>query len=207
MTAANKWIAAALAALAMSASPALALDQRIVFVNMEKVFSEYYKTKLADAQLKTQADSFKAERKTLVADFQVKQDKFNKLRDEAQNTALSEDARNKKRNEAETMLADIRDTEAKIRRYDDSKQKELDDQSRRMRKDIVKEIREHLTGYARSQGYAAVFDSSGDSMNLVPLTLYSDPTTDITEAIVGLLNKGRPKAESSTGGAKTPLRP
>lgn len=205
MTKATRWLCTAALALAVTAGTASAVEQRIVFVNMEKVFSEYFKTKLADAQLKTQADSFKAERKKMVEAFQVKQDAFNKLRDEAQNTALSEDARNKKRNEAEERLVEIRDMETKIRRYDDQKQKELDEQSRRMRKDIVGEIREQLTTYARSQGYSAVFDSSGDSMNLVPLTLYNDPTTDITEAIVGLLNKGRPKSEST--GTKPSLRP
>lgn len=207
MTHVNKIIAAALAALALTAVSAAAVEQRIVFVNMEKVFSEYYKTKLADAQLKTQADSFKAERKKLVGDFQVKQDKFNKLRDEAQNTALSEEARNKKRSEAEELLVDIRDTETKIRRYDDQKQKELDEQSRRMRKDIVGDIREQLTGYSRSQGYSAVFDSSGDSMNLVPLTLYNDPTADITDALVSLLNKGKPKVTTEETGRKPSLRP
>lgn len=205
MTKVTVWLCTAALALAVTAGTASAVEQRIVFVNMEKVFSEYFKTKLADAQLKTQADSFKAERKKMVEAFQVKQDAFNKLRDEAQNTALSEDARNKKRNEAEERLVEIRDMETKIRRYDDQKQKELDEQSRRMRKDIVGEIREQLTTYARSQGYSAVFDSSGDSMNLVPLTLYNDPTTDITDAIVGLLNKGRPKSEST--GTKPSLRP
>lgn len=206
MSSRNKWMVAALAALAISAGSAFAVEQRVVFVNMEKIFSEYYKTKLADAQLKTQADSFKSERKKLVDDFQEKQDKFNKLRDEAQNQALSEDARNKKRNEAEELLVDIRDNESKIRRYDDAKQKELDEQSRRMRKDIVSEIRDQLTVYARSQGYSAVFDSSGDSMNLVPLTLYNDPTADVTEAIIGLVNKGKAHSTDDSG-AKTTLRP
>lgn len=194
---------AALAALTLEAS---AVDQRIVFVNMEKVFSEYYKTKLADAQLKTQADTFKTERKKLVDEFQKKQDAFNKLRDEAQNTALSEDARNKKRNEAEEMLVTIREMESRIRRYDDTKQRELDDQSKRMRKDIVTEIRGQLSTYARSQGYTAVLDSSGDSMNLVPLALYADSSTDVTDAIVSLINKGKPKADDA-GAKPSPLRP
>lgn len=201
----NKTTRLALAAFAALTLAANAVDQRLVFVNMEKVFSEYYKTKQADAQLKTQADSFKTERKKMVEDFQKQQDIFNKLRDEAQNTALSEDARNKKRNEAEEKLVTIREMENRIRRYDDSKQRELDDQSKRMRKDIVAEIREQLTGYARSMGYSAILDSSGDSMNLVPIVLYADPTTDITDAVVALVNKGKARPDEP---AKTaPLRP
>lgn len=199
--------AAVIVAALMLAGVAHAVEQRIVFVNMEKVFSEYYKTKLADAQLKTQADSFKAERKKLVDDFQAKQEVFNKARDEAQNTALNEEARNKKRTEAEELLVDIRDTESKIRRYDETKQKALDEQSQRMRKDIVVEIRDSLTTYSRQQGYSAVFDSSGDSMNLVPLTLYRDPTADITEAVIGLLNKGKASVAPAESGPKPTLRP
>ena len=192
-------------ALSLAAGAVQAVEQRVVFVNMEKCFSEYYKTKLADAQLKAQADSFKSERKKLVDEFQRKQDAFNKARDEAQNVALSEDARNKKRTEAEELLVEIRDNEGKIRRYDEQKQKSLDEQSRRMRKDIVTEIRESITAYSRTQGYTAVFDASGDSMNLVPLTLYNDPTADITEAVIGLLNKGKPRTEDT--GSKPKLRP
>ena len=199
--------AAIIAAACMLAGAVHAVEQRIVFVDMEKVFSEYYKTKLADAQLKTQADSFKAERKKLVDDFQAKQEVFNKARDEAQNTALNEEARNKKRTEAEELLVDIRDTESKIRRYDETKQKALDEQSQRMRKDIVVEIRDSLTTYSRQQGYSAVFDASGDSMNLVPLVLYRDPTADITEAVVGLLNKGKASIAPSDSGTKPTLRP
>ena len=75
-----------------------------------------------------------------------------------------------------------------------------------MRKDIVSEIRESITTYARTQGYSAVFDSSGDSMNLVPFTLYSDNSADITEAVVGLINKGKPRSVE-TGGPAPTLRP
>lgn len=185
---------------------AQAADQRIVFVNMEKIFGEYYKTKLADTQLKSMADGFKADRKKLIDDMQKRQDAFNKARDEAQNTALNEETRNKKRAEAEELLVEIRDSESKIRRFDDTKQKQLDEQSRRMRKDIVSEIRESITAYARTQGFSAVFDSSGDSMNLVPLTLYSDASADITEAVIGLINKGKPRSVESGGAAPT-LRP
>jgi Skp family chaperone for outer membrane proteins len=98
--------------------------------------------------------------------------------------------------------------ENRIRRYDETKQRELDDQSKRMRKDIVSEIRGQLTTYARSLGYTAVLDSSGDSMNLVPLALYTDATMDITESVISLVNKGKPKVEESTTTTKpAPLRP
>lgn len=184
----------AAAAIACSASvlPAGAADdQRIISVDLDKVFNEFYKTKLADAQLKEQAEEFKEERKTLVTNFKAMQDEFNSARDEAQNTGLSEDVRNQKRAEAEEKLVEIREQESKIRRFDESRQKQLDEQSRRMRKRLIDEISEVVQTYARQQGFSTVIDSSGDSLNGVSIVVYNDPRNDITDAVVELLNKGK----------------
>ena len=189
------WIAMAAIGLAASflgvPGTQAADDRKIVFVDLDKVFNEFYKTKLADAQLKQQAEEFKDERKTLVGDFKAMQEEFNKARDEAQNTALSEDVRNQKRAAAEEKLVEIREQESKIRRFDESRQKQLDEQSRRMRKRLVEEIQEVVSTFSRQQGYAAVVDSSGDSLNGVPIFVYTDARDDVTQQIVELLNKGK----------------
>ncbi|MBP7829942.1 MAG: OmpH family outer membrane protein [Kiritimatiellae bacterium] len=161
----------------------------IVFVNMERAFSEFYKTKLADEQLKKQAEEFNEERKKLTTEFEKLQEQFNALRDEAQNTALSEDARAAKRNAAEEKLIETRDMETRIRRFDEARQKQLDDQTRRMRKRIVEEIQQTIQTYARTQGLSTVIDSSGQSFNGVEMVLYQDVRSDITDIILEQLNK------------------
>ncbi len=193
--------AASLLALALSTG-AWAADQQIVFVNLDRAFTEYYKTKLADTQLKEQAEDFNGERKKLVDEYEKLQADFTAVRDEAQNTALSDDVRAEKRNLAEEKLVDVRECESKIRRFDESRRKQLDDQSRRMRKRIVDEIRATLESYARTQGYQAVIDSSGQSFNGVELILYTDAKIDITDALLGLLNKGQPKDEAKPADKK-----
>ena len=91
--------------------------------------------------------------------------------------------------EAEDKLVSIRELEAKIRRFDESRRKQLDEQSRRMRKGIVEEIRKVINDYAVKKGYHAVVDSSGQSFNAVELILYTDPKVDITAAIIEELKK------------------
>ena len=174
-------------------------ETQIVFVNMDRAFSEFYKTKLADEQLKKQAEEFNEERKKLTADFEKLQEQFNILRDEAQNTALSEDARAQKRSAAEEKLIETRDMETRIRRFDEARQKQLDDQTRRMRKRIVDEIRQVIQTYARTESLSTVMDSSGQSFNGVEMVLYQDVRSDITDAILEQLNKteGEKPAESS----------
>ena len=72
-------------------TPAAHAEERnIAFVNLNEVFTEFYKTKLTDTQLNEQAEEFNVERKELVADYEKLQDELNAAREEAQNTALSE---------------------------------------------------------------------------------------------------------------------
>ena len=177
--------------LLMGLLPGFAAEQSVVFINLDRAFNEFYKTKLADTQLKQQADEFNDERKALVADYEKIQKEFGAIRDEAQNTALSDDVRTEKRNLAEEKLVELRDYESRIRRFDDSRRKQLDDQSRRMRKRIVEEIQGIVKDYAQTQGYQAVIDSSGQSLNGVEIILYTDAKIDITDTVLGLLNKGK----------------
>lgn len=170
---------------------ALGADVKIAVVNLDRAFSEYYKTKLADAQLKQQADEFNEERKKLIDEYDKLQQEFNKLRDEAQNIALSETVRSAKRDEAEDKLIELRDYESRIRRFDETRRKQLDDQSRRMRKRLVDEILQTVNNYAKVQGFQLVMDSSAQSLNGVEAVLYVDPKLDITDDVLTELNKGK----------------
>ncbi|HOW98552.1 MAG TPA: OmpH family outer membrane protein [Kiritimatiellia bacterium] len=194
------------AAITLAVGFGLALAARaetppLVFVDMERAFTEFYKTKLADEQLKKQAEEFNEERKKLTEEFEKLQEQFNLLRDEAQNTALSEDARAQKRNAAEEKLIETRDMETRIRRFDEARQKQLDDQTRRMRKRIVDEIQQTIQTYARTQGLSTVLDSSGQSFNGVELVLYQDVRSDITDIILEQLNKTEGQAEPAAAPA------
>ena len=185
------WYAAALVG-GLSLVGVGAAEQRLVFVNMDRIFNEFYKTKLADAQLKEQAAQVMEERKKLGADFEKLQQEFNKLRDDAQNTALNEDVRAQRRTAAEEKLVEVRDFQAKITRFDDTRRKQMEDQSRRMRKRIVDEIRETIQTYARNQMYSAVLDTSGQTLNGIETVLYMEPRLDMTSEIINVLNQGRP---------------
>lgn len=178
-------------AVALLAAPVQAAESEIVFINLERAFSEFYKTKMADEQLKKQAEEFNAERKKLTEEYEKLQGEFSALREEAQNPALNEEARALKRTAAEDKVAEIRDMETRIRRFDEARQKQLDDQTRRMRKRIVEEIRQVIQDHARKQNYRAVVDASGQSFNAVEVVLYLDNRNDITDTVVELLNKGQ----------------
>ena len=166
-------------------------EDRVVFVDMDKVFNEFYRTKLADAQLKDEAEAYKTERAALIDAFKRLQDDFKTVRDESQDTALSEDARNQKRTAAEEKLVELREMDGKIRRFDETRRRRIEEQMKRQRDKLVGEIRETITSYAKGQGFTAVVDASGLSLNGVPSVLFYESKNDITQAVIDLLNTGK----------------
>lgn len=188
-------LAAACLLALLPAAPAA--DQPIAFVNLERVFNEHTKTKAAFDQLKVMDTDYQKEREVMLDDYEKIQGELEALREEAQNTALSEDARAQKKSEWEEKLISARELESKIRRSDDLQRKRMDDKSQRMLKDIVDDIRQNLESFARKQGYLAVMDSSGKSLNRVEAVLYVDPKFDITDAFIAAYNS------SSKGDIKT----
>ncbi len=181
---------AGLIALATAGLSTVSAQDKIAFVNLDKVFNEFHKTKTADSQLKAQAEEFNQERQAMVTEYEQMQEQFNKVREDAQNTGLSEEVRNQKRNEAEELLVEIREFESKIRRFDATRKKQLEDQSRRMRGRIVEEIQESINAYARTQQFMAVIDSSGNSLNGVAIVLFVNDRVDITNEMIEIVNKG-----------------
>lgn len=193
---------ALLASVPASAAPEVGAAK---FIDLDKVFNEYYKTKLADAQLKEQAEQFNDERAKLVESYEAMQKDFNDARDKSSSPALEEEARNKLRSQAEEKLVEIREQETKIRNFDNTRRKQLEEQGRRMRKRIVDEIREKVQEHAKNQGYLSVTDVSGQSLNGVAIVLYVDSKADITADMVGLLNKD--KASGAASPAPAPAAP
>ncbi|MDZ4198317.1 MAG: OmpH family outer membrane protein [Kiritimatiellia bacterium] len=183
--------------------PAAAQERtaRTVVVNLERVFNEYHKTRRADAQLKSQAEEFNTERQQMVAQLEAAQKEFTSLREDAQNPALTEEARSARRIQAEEKVLSIRELEAKIKEFEEMRSKHLESQSRRMRRGLVEEIRDAIRAHARTRGYDLVLDVSGNSLNGVELVLFADPRVDITTEVLEKINQA---ATAPAEGGVTP---
>jgi outer membrane protein len=179
-------------ALLLAAAPsAQAQGTRTGYVRLEHIFREYYKTKLADAQLREQVEEVKKERDALVKDFEGLQTKFNEARQQAAQIELSQEIRDQKRQEAEKLLAEIREFQQRMQTYDQEKQQAINEQRLRMRNRILGEIQEQIKDHARKSGFAVVIDASARAANGVEIFQYYDTNADITDTMLDLLNKGQ----------------
>ena len=161
-------------------------------VDMNRVFSEYYKTK--DAQTKY-ADAEKAANDDLngrVETLKASMKDISQLNTDIQKPDLAKDDADAKKKDLQTKVAAARALDKEIADYRSSKQKALQDQFLRMRKDIVDDIMKTVNDLVKAKGYDIVFDKSGLSAGAVPVVLYSRDDLDFSQDVITALNKNAP---------------
>ena len=197
-----KRILALAAAWTAVASMGWAAELKIATVDLDKVFTAHPKTQAAEAELKKAEDNIQAEMDKIVAEGKALQDEVAKLRDAAKNPLLTEDARVQKRNEAEDKLTELQDFELKARRTQEAKVKQMREQVLKSRQAIVDELMTAVNQFAKASGYDVVLDRSGQTMNAIPLVVYSDPALDVTDKLIAYL-----AATASAAPAAAPAAP
>jgi Skp family chaperone for outer membrane proteins len=191
----NKKIAvwAVMAVCAWGFSAAAQGTGKIVTIDLNKVFNDYYKTPVATGKLKDTVDSYKKEHDDMVANYKKQIDELNKLREEQDKTEYTAEVREQKRKAVAEKIAETQKLNRDIEEYDNSHQNILKEQTQRMRQTIVKEITDVIAKEARDREYLFVLDKSGNTLNGVPAVIFSQDNTEITDDIVKILNKNQPK--------------
>lgn len=179
----------------LTAGGVMAAEQKIAFVNMERVFDEFYKTKSANVQFKARGEEIDAKRKEIVSKAKSLKADFEKLNAECKDKSLNDSTRDKKREAAENKFNDLKDTEEKLMEFDKIYKKEIADQMRQMQQQIVGEIRGVIQTYAIENKIDIVLDNSGKTLNNVESVMYFDKRMDITEPILAIMNKNAPETE------------
>lgn len=172
---------------------ASAQDMKFGVVDMERLFKDYYKTKIANANLKKQAETFKQYADKLgESQLQLHQE-FKALRDASQNIAFSETQRESKRLAAQDKYRQLKAKEVELEQYNREKRVELRDEEAKMRKNILTEIRKTIAKFAKKNSFTIVVDSSGKTLNNISAVIYFKTEIDITEQILAIINEGAKK--------------
>jgi len=190
-------------ALALSASA----EQKIATVDLRKVFDNYWRTKQADANIKEQAADLEKERKTMVDRFQANEEKYKKLLDGANDIALSAPEREKRKKDAENELINLREMETRIRQFDNTSKATLGEKQRRIRDNILQEIRDTIKARVKTGGYTLVLDTAAETPNSTPILLYSSGNDDLTDVVLSQLNINAPAATPGKADAKPDAKP
>lgn len=192
-----------LIALAFSSSTASAQSMKIGTVDMKKVFESYYKTKDAEAKINEARNAAKKELEDRMDIGKKSLEEVKKLDEDIAKPELSKDAKEQKAKTRSEKAAELQNMDREIREFQQSREKQLQEQSVRMRAGIVEDINKVVADRVKAENYELVFDKSGPSLNGVPIVLFARDSFDFTDAVVTALNKTRGTAEAAP--AATPV--
>jgi outer membrane protein len=168
-------------------------QMRIGTVDMKAVFEKYWRTKEAEAkmnevraQVKRDLDERAEKRKALESDIL-------KLNDELKKPELSGTKKEAAAKDREKKIGEYQEHMKELQTFTQEKDKQLQDQTLRIRNGIVDEIKKVVSDRVKSEGYDLVFDTSGNSINNVPVVMHANEKYDFTKEVIEKLNADRPK--------------
>ncbi len=147
------------------ASSVLAKEIKMGYVNLGKTFDEYGKTKQADAALEKKSNEKEKERQKMV-------DEISKLKDELE--LLNEKGKKDKQAVIDEKLK-------KLQEFVNATREELAKERDTMVTDIVKEIDKVIQDYGKANGYTVILNDR--------VLVYGESVLDVTQDIIGILNK------------------
>jgi len=173
---------------------------KIGTVDMNKIFSGYYKTKDAEARINAARAKAKQELDDKMDELKKGEEELKKIQDDFNNPALSKEAKEEKAKAFEEKRNKMAPQVRELQEYRATQEKQLQEQAVRMRNGIVEEIQKIITAKVESEQFDLVFDRSGNSLNGVPILVYAKDALDFSDSIITQLNKNKPK-DAPEGGA------
>jgi outer membrane protein len=181
-----------------------AQGMKIGTVDMNRTFREYNKTKDAEAKINDAKNQAKKEYDERADTYKKALDDVNNLNKQLEAPALSADAKAQKAKERDDKISNIKNMEREITEFRQTRERQLQEQALRMREGIVKEITDVVMDKVKQNNLDLVFDKSGNSLNGVPVLMYSRDSVDFTNDVIAVLNKPGRASSITTATSPTP---
>ena len=174
---ARKIFAFSLLIIASSGGVAQA-QTRIAKVSVRLLFEGYQKAKEQDA-------AFKKRMVGVVGDAKAKREVFQKGKEELQKFQS-----NPTDPAAVAKIKELKEMEQSILQFEGKARTEADEESRKLRGELLAEMRKVIEAKAKAGNYSMVVNISNESSVGIPDVLYSTPEDDITKDVLTELNAG-----------------
>jgi outer membrane protein len=177
---------------------------KIATVDLRKLFDNYYKTKLAQADIQERKTSLEKDDKAMLDDFKKANDQYQQLLTQANDQAISDDERDRRKQAAADQLKQLQDRKTAIDQYERQAQATLTEQVQRMHDKVLVDIQAAVNDKAKAGGYSLVLDTSADSITSTTVVLYHSSDIDLTDDVLKQLNAGAPIDTTAPAAAATP---
>jgi outer membrane protein len=181
---------------------------KISIVDMAKLYDNHYKT--IEQNAKIQADDQKAQEEVdrMNKEGNALVEEYKALNDQANNPALSADAKSKGQQEAQKKLESIQRKQQEIQTFVQNTRNSLQQRLMTFRSLMLEEISKTATDVAKRKGANVLLDKAGPTQIGISNIVFADPSFDITDEVMKELNKDRPAgAPTAAPAAAAPAAP
>lgn len=173
---------------------------KIYVIDMAKVFDGHYKTEEQQSKLKGDESKAVQELERLDKEIRTMADKFKEQKDQMDNPALTSDARDRAKADAQKTMEEIQQKQQEGQQFKVNAQRTFQSRINNFRAVLVEEISKLATDIAKKKGGTVLMDKG--------TLVYVEPSYDITEEVMAEINKGRPAGTTSStpaaGGTAAP---
>ena len=170
---------------------------KVATVDLGNTFTNYYKTKLAQASIQDSAIQLDKDDKSMKDDLKKATDEYQQLLQQANDQTISAVERDRRQQAAADKLKQLNERSAAIDQFDRTAQGTLNDQRQHMREKILSDIQAAVNARAKAGGYTLVIDKSAQAASLTSVVIFGDPEIDLTADVLKQLNAGAPIDMSS----------
>jgi Skp family chaperone for outer membrane proteins len=178
----------------------MAAEVRIAAVDLDRVFREYYKSRIAEEFISQQAEAARLYLGQLNSKLETCKAEVRQLGTNALNPALDQAARQKAAEALKAAEHKLKAAEAEITLYTQEKMRDLQRMEQQKRTEILSDIQREIRRRAAAENYAFVLDTSGKSTNNQPTLLVFPEKNDISDAVIRELNRhaAKPRTENKS---------
>jgi Skp family chaperone for outer membrane proteins len=174
---------------------AQAAAQKIATINLQKVYTDYWKTKKADEAIKRKALDKQKVAEGIEKDLRDLDDQIRKAQKLLQDPALNAAERERRQKQQQKMINEARETAQALQQYNRATQTELQKEQTDTIKKLMDEVREVVSSIAKAKGYSLVIDSSAKSGPGLVL-VFNDGKDDLTLSAQAQLETTNPEKTS-----------
>jgi len=190
--------AASIATALCAVAPSARAELKIATVDVNAIWNGYSRTKDAEAKFKEAQQAVQKDMEGRMEALKKSMEDINKINADIEKPELSKDAKEKLAKDREGKVAIARNQDRELAEFRGTRERQLQEQYIRMRKDIIEDIMKAVNQKVQAAGYDIVLDRAGMSMGQIPVLLYARPDLDFSKEIIETLNKNAPK---------TPVKP
>lgn len=195
MTLIRRIFAVALATTLISAASAQNSNLKIATVDMQKLFKHYHKTNQTQEQIDLEQAKLSEENNIRLKQIHKTLADLEILKKQIEDPSVNEAKRESLVKQYQLKQQEGMQLDKDRREYIQRSSNDLNEKMREGMKVILMDIRKVVDEASKADNYDFVIDKSGTGAPQVPILVYSKDTTDITAALLKILNKDAPPSK------------